>query len=158
LINKLDTKRSKLPLDDARVFTFPLNLRVDYKSIPSFYASSLCSSLSWPLGPSWLFRALYCCSPQLSSALIYNAGLQSLFIGFYNITLIWTMRCSWPLDAWRILINPIRSWSSWCKKILNPLIFRNKSLLNKNWILFVLHQKKTCVWKRNWFCFRKCLD
>ena len=50
-INKLDTKRSNLLLDDTRVFTFPLNLCLDYKSIPSLYSPSPCSSLSW------LFRA-----------------------------------------------------------------------------------------------------
>jgi len=45
-INKLDTKRSNLPLDDTRVFTFPLNVCPIYKSIPSLYAPSLYSSLS----------------------------------------------------------------------------------------------------------------
>ena len=49
--NKLDTKRYNLPLDDTRVFTFHLNLRLNYKSIPSLYTPSPCSSLSW------LFRA-----------------------------------------------------------------------------------------------------
>ena len=39
-VNKLYTKRSNLPLDDTRVFTFSLNLCLNYKSIPSFYASS----------------------------------------------------------------------------------------------------------------------
>ena len=43
-INKLDTKISNLPLNDTRVFTFPLNLRLDYKSISSLYAPSHCSS------------------------------------------------------------------------------------------------------------------
>jgi len=52
------------------------------------------------------------------------------------------MRWSWSLDAWRILINPIRSWSPWSRRILDPLIFRNKPSLNKNRILFILHQKR----------------
>jgi len=34
-MNKVDTNRSNFPLDDTRVFTFPLNLRLNYKSIPS---------------------------------------------------------------------------------------------------------------------------
>ena len=63
-INKLDTKRSNLLLD-TRIFTIPLNLCLDYKSIPSLYALSPFSSLSW------FFRALHCCSPQLSSALLF---------------------------------------------------------------------------------------
>ena len=50
-INKLDTKRSNFPLDDTRAFAFPLNLRLDYKIIPSLYTLLPCSSLSW------LFRA-----------------------------------------------------------------------------------------------------
>jgi len=45
-INKLDTKKSNIPLDDTRVFTFPLNLRLDYKNIPSLFTPSPCSSLS----------------------------------------------------------------------------------------------------------------
>jgi len=49
-INKLDTKRSNIPLDDTRVFTFFLNLCLDYKSIHFFYALS-------PYSPSWLFSA-----------------------------------------------------------------------------------------------------
>ena len=52
------------------------------------------------------------------------------------------MRWSWPLDAWRILINPIRSWSPRSRKILNFLIFKNKSSLNKNWIIYILFLKK----------------
>jgi len=71
-----------------------------------------------------------------------NAGLQPLFIRFYKTTPFWTMRWSWSLDAWRILINPIRSWSPWFRRILNPLIFRNKPSLNRNWVSFVLHQKR----------------
>ena len=52
------------------------------------------------------------------------------------------MRWSWLLDAWRILINPIRSWSSWSRRILNPLIFRNKFSLNMNWIICILLLKR----------------
>jgi len=58
-INKLDTKRSNLPLDDTRVFIFSLNLLLEYKSIPSLCEPSPCSSLFW------LFRALHCCLPQV---------------------------------------------------------------------------------------------
>ena len=43
-INKLGTKRSNFPLDDTRVFVFPLNPRLDYKSIPTLYTLSPCSS------------------------------------------------------------------------------------------------------------------
>ena len=46
-INKLDIKRSNISLDDTRIFAFPLNLRLNYKNIPSLYAHSPCSSLSW---------------------------------------------------------------------------------------------------------------
>ena len=52
------------------------------------------------------------------------------------------MRWSWPLDAWRILINPIRSWYPWSRRILDPLIFIKKPSLNRNWILFILHKKR----------------
>ena len=45
-INKFYTKRSNLPLDATRVFIFLLNLRLDYKNIPSIYAFSPCFSLS----------------------------------------------------------------------------------------------------------------
>ena len=45
-------------------FAFLLNLHLDYKSIPSLYAPSLCSSLSW------LFRA---------------------FLAFYGLTLLFTI-------------------------------------------------------------------
>jgi len=44
-INKLDMNRSNFPLDLIRVFTFLLNLDLDYKSIPSLYAPSPFSSL-----------------------------------------------------------------------------------------------------------------
>ena len=47
LYYKLDTKISNPPLDLTRVFTFPLNIDLDYKSISSFYTLSSCSSLSW---------------------------------------------------------------------------------------------------------------
>jgi len=68
------------------------------------------------------------------------------------------MRWSWPLDAWRILINLISSRSFWSRRILNPLIFKNKYSLNRNWILFILLLKKkiTIAWKGNCFtliCF-----
>ena len=39
-INKLDTKRSNLPLDDAKVFTFPLNLCQDCNVGPKAHHSS----------------------------------------------------------------------------------------------------------------------
>jgi len=52
-INKIDTKRSNIPLDATRVFTFFLNLDLNYKSIQSLYVPSSCSSLSW------LFRTLH---------------------------------------------------------------------------------------------------
>ena len=52
-INKLDAKRFNLPLDDTRVFTFPLNLYPDYKNVSFLYASSPYSSLSW------LFKAFF---------------------------------------------------------------------------------------------------
>ena len=72
-INNLDKKRSNLPLDDTRVFTFPLSLPLDNKSIHSFYPPSPCSSLSW------LFRALHCYTPHLSFVLLLylNPKLQS---------------------------------------------------------------------------------
>ena len=60
------------------------------------------------------------------------------------------------------MINPIRSWSPWSRKILNLLIFRNKSSLNRNWILFILllKRKLAITWKGNcfilicFFCFK----
>ena len=72
------------------------------------------------------------------------------------------MRWSWPLDAWKILINLIRSWSPWSRRILDLLIFKNKSSLNRNWILFILHLKRklAIAWKGNcftlicFFCFK----
>ena len=81
----------------------------------------------------------------------HNVGLQLLFIEFYNTTPIWTMRWSWPLDAWKILINLIWSWSPWSKRILDHSIFRNKFSLNRIWILFVLLQKRklVSVWKES---------
>ena len=67
------------------------------------------------------------------------------------------MRWFWSLDAWRILINFIRSWFPWSRRILNLLVFRNKSSLNRNWILFIfLKRKLTIAWKENYFtliCF-----
>ena len=57
LIDKLDSKRSNLLLDDTRVFTFPLNLYPRLQEYPSLYAPSSCFFLSW------LFRALHYCSP-----------------------------------------------------------------------------------------------
>ena len=64
------------------------------------------------------------------------------------------MRWFWPLDAWRILINPIRNWSTWFRRILDLLIFRNKPSFNKICILFELHQKRKLVgaWKGNCAC------
>jgi len=114
------------------------------------YVPSLYSSLSWLLRPCIIvhhnFILFFCSNLQ--------CWLQPLFIGFYNTTPIWTMRWSWSLDAWRILINPIRSWSPWFRRILDPLIFRNKPSLNKIWILFELHQKRklACTWKGNCAC------
>ena len=66
------------------------------------------------------------------------------------------------MDAWRILINLIWSWSPWSRRILNLLIFRNKHSLNRIWILFVLLQKRKLIsaWKGNcstlicFFCFK----
>ena len=43
------------------------------------------------------------------------------------------------------LINYIRSWSPWSRRILYPLNFRNKHSLNLIWILFKLHQKRKLV-------------
>ena len=117
-INKLDIKRSNFPLDPTKVFTFSLNIDLEE------YTFSLCTlTLLLPFLVSYDLFYL---------RLIHNDGLQLLFIGFYNTTPIWTMRWSWSLDAWRILINPIRSWSPWFRRILYPLIFRNKSLLDRN--------------------------
>ena len=129
-INKLDTKRSNLPLDNTRVFTFSLNLHLDYKSIPSLYAIHLAPLFLGFLGPLGFLRPYIVIHHNFlllfySTAPIYNAELQLLFIGFYSTTPIWTMRWSWPLDGWRILINPIRSWSPWSRKILNPSIETN---------------------------------
>jgi len=69
-INKLDTKSFNLPLDNTRVFTFSLNLRLYYKSMPSLYAPSPWSSLSW------LFRVIHCYSPQLSSVILFQLNLK----------------------------------------------------------------------------------
>jgi len=118
------------------------------------YVPSLYSSLSWLLRLCIIvhhnFILFFCSNLQ--------CWLQPLFIRFYNTTPIWTMRWSWSLDAWRILINPIRSWFSWSRRILNPLIFRNKSSLSRNWILFILllKRKLAIVRKGNYFtliCF-----
>jgi len=64
------------------------------------------------------------------------------------------MRWSWPLDAWRILINHIRSWSPWSRRILYTLIFKNKPFSNRICILFELHQKRKLAgaWKENCVC------
>jgi len=53
------------------------------------------------------------------------------------------------------LINPIRSWSSWFRRILHPSIFINKSSLNRNRILFGDHQKRSLkrVRNKNWIRF-----
>ena len=80
-------KRSNLPLDAIRVFTFHLNLAQNYKSITfslctfnlllSFMVSSdlLCLRFSIVETPWNLFGWDH-----------YNAWLQPLFIGFYNTT------------------------------------------------------------------------
>ena len=130
-INKLDTKRSNISLDLTRVFIFFLDLDLIYKSIPSLYVPSLYSSLSWLLLISFSWDFLLVRDK-------YNAGLQYLFIKFYNKTLIWTTRWSWSLNAWWILINYIWSWSPWSRRALNPSIFKNKLLSNRIWILIVL--------------------
>ena len=114
-INKLDVKRSNLPLDATKVFTFILSLDLDYKIFSSLYAPSHCSYFL----ASLVFFTFFCVF-----SVPYNTRLQPLFIEFYNTTPIWTMRWSWPLDTWRILINPIRSWFPSSRRILNPLIFR----------------------------------
>ena len=98
-INKFDTKRSNISLDAIRVFTFFLNIDLNYKSI----TLSLCTfTLLLFLGFLGVlhFFVLY--------LLPYNAGLQPLFIWFYNTTLIWTMRWSWPsntLIIWSIQLG-----------------------------------------------------
>ena len=139
-INKLDIKRSNFLFDATRVFTFLLNLDLDYKSI----ILSLCTFtllLSF-LASFWSPGVLHLFLLEINFVETnYNVGLHSLFIRFYNTTPIWTMKWSWPLDGWRIL-NLIRSWSPWSRRILDHLIFRNKPILNRNWIIFVLHQKK----------------
>jgi len=88
-INNLNKKRSNLLRDDTRVFTFPLSLPLNYKSIHSFYAPSPCSSLSW------LFRALHCYTPHLSFVLLLhlNPKLQSFILQYnsyldYEMTLV----------------------------------------------------------------------
>ena len=100
LINKLDTKRSNIHLDDTRVFTFSLNICLDYKSIPSLYARSPYSSLSW------LFRTLHCYSPQLSFTLLLHLNLKlRLFIyrilqynSYLDYEMILTIGCLKNLD------------------------------------------------------------
>jgi len=111
-INKLDTKKSILPLDLTRVFIFPFNIGLNYKIISSFYAPSPYSSLSWL--PMIFFKISLVFSTQQPT------GLQHLFMVFYITTLIWTMRWSWSSDAWRILFNPMRRWSSWSRRIKYP--------------------------------------
>ena len=90
-----------------------------YKGIFFLYVPSSCSSLSWLLLISFTWDFLLIWD-------YYNAWLQLLFIGFYNTTPIWSMRWSWSLDVWKILVNPIRSWSPWSRRILDPLIFRTR--------------------------------
>ena len=48
------------------------------------------------------------------------------------------------------LINLCRSWFSWFRRIFEPLNFRNKFLLNKNWFIFKLYQKRKRerTWKK----------
>ena len=77
-----------------------------------------------------------------SFKMIQYTRSQSIFLEFYSSNPILTLRWSWPSDAWRILINPIRSWSPQSRRILDPLNFRNRPSLNKIWIKFELHQKK----------------
>ena len=130
-----------------------MNLCLDYKSIPFFYALSPFFSLSW------LFRAYIVVSAPL---LYLNLRLQSFIYKIlqYNSYLDYEM-IFWPLDGWRILINSIRSWSPWSRRILNPLIFRSKPSLNRNWILFIFLKRKLAIaWKGNcftlirFFCFK----
>ena len=148
-IKRHGIKRSNLPLDATRVFTFLLNLDIDYKSI--ILSLSTFTLLLFFLASSDLLGVLTFSSLRLDWD---QSGLQSLFIGFYKTTLIWTMRWSWTLDAWRILINPIRSWFSWSIRILDPLIFKSKHFFNRICILFELHQKKKLAgpWKGNCAC------
>ena len=132
-INRLGTKKSNLFLDATRVFTFHLNLALNYKSI----TFSLCT---FNLFLSFLASSGLLC---LRFSIVetpwdsfgwgnYNTWLQPLFIEFYNTTPFWTMRWFWPFDGWRILIDPFRNWSPWSKRILDFLIFRNKPALNRN--------------------------
>ena len=132
-------KESNLPLTTG-VFNFLFNLELDYKSIIlSLFTFTLLLSFLGFLLISLVFITFF--SLRLVFSVYNNTWLQPLFIGFYNTTLKWTMRWAWTLGAWRILINPIRSWSSWSRRNLDRLIFRNPSL-NKNWAIFVLHQKR----------------
>ena len=41
------------------------------------------------------------------------------------------------------MINPFRSWFPLSRGILNLSNFRNKSSLNRNWVLFAVHQKRS---------------
>jgi len=92
---------------------------------------------------------------------VFFCVLQCLVITFiyriYNATFIWTMRLSWRLDAWRILNNHIKSWFSWSRRIIDPLIFKNKSFIElKLSLMRIPLEKEISVWKGNWFYFRKC--
>ena len=130
-----------LTLDAIRVFTFPLNLDLDYKSITlSLCTFILLLSVLGFLLISLMFSTIFFLRSAWLSLL--QCLVTTLFIGFYSTTLIWIMRWSWPLDGWRILINPFRNWPPWSRRILNPLIFRNKSSLNRNLIQFVSYQNK----------------
>ena len=40
------------------------------------------------------------------------------------------------------LINSCTIWFSWSRRIQDPSNFKNKSSLNRNWVLFGVHQKK----------------
>ena len=139
-INKLNIKRSNLSLDAIRVFTFFLNLDVDYKSI---------YLISMHLYLASLFLGFFLISLVISTFFSLRLDwdqcwLQLLFIGFHRTTSIWTMRWSWPLDVWRILINPIRRWSHWFRRILDPLRFWDKNL---HWIEIESYSYST--WKEN---------
>jgi len=103
----------------------------------------------------WHF--LYSISPQ-SLLLHLNPMLQPLiykilqYNSYLDYEMILAIGCS------KNLVNPIRIWFSWSRRILDSLIFRNKSSLNRNWILFILllKRKLAIAWKENYFtliCF-----
>ena len=123
---------TNLPLDATRVFTFHLNLALNYKSITfSLCTFNLLLSFLASSGLHYLRFSVVETPWDLFCWDNYNAWLQSLFIGFYSTTPIWIKRWSWPLDDWRILINPFRNWSSWSRRILDLLILKKKNL---HWI------------------------